>query len=106
MRKHIQQTEHATHIMDTVSAFRHITRTSLLEAAVKDDRILLEQVLSATASSSQNQAELNKALLGACLHGNTACVSLLLGNGAEVNCVDENDNTPLMLAAVDGADGK
>ena len=73
---------------------------------MKDDRILLEQVLSATASSRQNQAELNKALLGACLHGNTACVSLLLGNGAEVNCVDENDNTPLMLAAVDGGDGK
>ena len=92
--------------MDTESAFRHTARTSLLEAAVKDDRALLQQVLRTTASSNQHQAELNKALLGACLHGNTACVSLLLGNGAEVNYVDENDNTPLMLAVVDGGDGK
>ena len=81
-------------------------RTALVEAAAKDDISLLNALLR-TPLSTVDDDELNEALLTACLHGSHVSVSLLLGNGADVNCTTcEHNNTGLMLASANGHLGR
>ena len=75
-----------------------------MEAATRNDRQLLERVLSGDLGPPQ-QTDLDEALLGAACHGNADCVSRLLTEGADVDCEDFDGDTPLMLSAANNHRG-
>ena len=84
--------------------FFPITRT-LLEAATKNDRLLLEQALSSQYGRVSGD-DLQEALLRAACQGNSKCVTRLLAEGTDPDCEDVDGDTPLMLAASNNYPGE
>ncbi|CAD5124953.1 DgyrCDS13196 [Dimorphilus gyrociliatus] len=70
-------------------------RRYLLEAASKGDMELLDYALGQPYSFT----DLNEALLRSCSFGHNRCTRKLLSYGADVNTVDADGDSPLMLAA-------
>src|SRR5438445_4322237 len=60
----------------------------------------MQQQLQAKRAQEKQQPALNYALMQAALDGNTDSVNNFLQKGADVNCADDNKNTPLHLACL------
>ncbi|KAK0044670.1 serine/threonine-protein phosphatase 6 regulatory ankyrin repeat subunit B [Biomphalaria pfeifferi] len=73
----------------------------VIETDIVCDKFLILSELS-THARAVSQATLNQFLLSACKKGNTFLVQCLLLCDVDVNCKDDEGNSPLMLCALHG----
>ncbi len=78
--------------------------TPLLQAALEGNLTMVKRLLDAEVDLYAVNDDFNGVLFNACYADNTEIIESVIGEGADVNDINEEGTTPLMYAASAGRD--